>query len=137
MMAKRPRLIAAILVLLGCALCRGEEPETPDTVLSRISSLCHNAAKPVGLEFFIDYYGVFQGNPVGGNSQDFAYSQYLPFGFEWKEPLGWRGGGVRASAVSGAGRDLSKTIGNAFGVSQAWTDNTLFLYEAYVFQRAF
>jgi len=137
MMAKRPRLIFAILVLLGCALCHAEEPEAPDTILSRISSLCHNAAKPVGIEFFIDYYGVFQGNPVGGKSQDFAYSQYLPFGFEWKEPLGWRGGRLRASAVSGAGQDLSATIGNAFGVSQAWTDNTLFLYEAYLVQKAF
>jgi hypothetical protein len=136
-MAKRPRLIVAILVLLGCALCHAAEPEAPDTILSRISSLCHNAAKPVGIEFFIDYYGVLQGNPVGGESQSFAYSQYLPFGFEWKEPLGWRGGGVRVSAVSGAGRDLSATIGNAFEVSQAWTDNTLFLYEAYVVQKAF
>ena len=136
-MAKRPRLIVAILVLLSCALCHAEEPEAPDTILSRISSLCHNAAKPVGIEFFVDYYGVLQGNPIGGKAQDFAYSQYLPFGFEWKEPLGWRGGRLRASAVSGAGRDLSKTIGNAFGVSQAWTDNTLFLYEAYLVQRAF
>lgn len=93
----------------------------PPDILARISSLGQNAAKPVGVEFFIDYYGVFQGNPVGGKSQDFAYSQYLPFGFEWKEPLGWRGGRVRVSAVSGAGRNLSETIGNAFGVSQAWT----------------
>ncbi|MBJ7392628.1 MAG: carbohydrate porin, partial [Chthoniobacterales bacterium] len=86
---------------------------------------------------FVDYYGVFQGNPVGGQSQSFAYSQYLPFGFEWKEPLGWRGGGLRVSAVSGAGRNLSATIGNTFEVSQAWTDNTLFLYEAYIVQKAF
>ena len=139
-MAKRPRLIVAILALLACAMlppARAEEPDEPDTILSRISSLCHNAAKPVGIEFFIDYYGVFQGNPVGGKSQDFAYSQYLPFGFEWKEPLGWRGGGLRVSAVSGAGRDLSTTIGNAFTVSQAWSDNTLFLYEAYLVQKAF
>ncbi|MFM8808804.1 MAG: carbohydrate porin, partial [Chthoniobacterales bacterium] len=137
MMAKRPCLIAAILVLLGCTLAHAAEPDAPDTILSRISSLCHNAAKPVGIEFFIDYYGVFQGNPIGGKAQDFAYSQYLPFGFEWKEPLGWRGGGLRVSAVSGAGRDLSATIGNAFEVSQAWADNTLFLYEAYLVQKAF
>ena len=137
MMAKRPRLIVTLLALLSCALCRAAESDAPDTILSRISSLCHDAAKPVGIEFFIDYYGVFQGNPVGGKSQDFAYSQYLPFGFEWKEPLGWRGGGLRVSAVSGAGRDLSATIGNAFTVSQAWSDNTLFLYEAYLVQKAF
>ena len=136
-MAKRPRLIVAILVLLSCALCHAEEPEAPDTILSRISSLCHNAAKPAGIEFFIDYFGVFQGNPIGGKAQDFAYSQYLPFGLEWKEPLGWRGGSLRVSAVSGAGRNLSESIGNAFTVSQAWDGNTLFLYQAYLVQKAF
>ena len=139
MSAGFPRVIA-IVALLACAMlppARAAEPDAPDTILSRISSLCHNAAKPVGIEFFIDYYGVFQGNPVGGKAQDFAYSQYLPFGFEWKEPLGWRGGGLRVSAVSGAGRDLSASIGNVFTVSQAWTENTLFLYEAYLVQKAF
>jgi carbohydrate-selective porin OprB len=92
---------------------------------------------PLGVEFFVDYFGVFQGNPVGGQSQSFAYSQYLPFGFEWKEPFGWRGGGLRVSAVSGAGRNLSGDIGNAFTVSQAWAENTLFLYQAYLVQTAF
>ena len=140
MMAKRHRTLLVTIALLACGMpqpARAEESDAPDTILSRASSLCHNAAKPIGIEFFIDYYGVFQGNPVGGESQDFAYSQYLPFGLEWKEPLGWRDGALRVSAVSGAGRDLSKTIGNAFSVSQAWTDNTLFLYEAYLVQKAF
>ena len=113
------------------------EPESPDTVLSRISSLLETSAKPVGIEFFVDYFGVFQGNPVGGQSQAFAYSQYLPFGFQWKEPFGWRGGGLRVSAVSGAGSNLSESIGNAFTVSQAWDGNTLFLYQAYLVQKAF
>jgi porin len=106
-------------------------------IFSRASSLLHGAAEPTGLEFFVDYFGVFQGNPVGGQSQSFAYSQYLPFGFEWKEPLGWRGGGLRVSAVSCAGRNLSEDIGNAFIVSQAWDGNTLFLYQAYLVQKAF
>ena len=108
-----------------------------DTILSSISSQLQNVAKPIGVEFFVDYFGVFQGNPIGGKSQDFAYSQYLPFGFEWKEPLGWQGGGIRVSAVSGAGRNLSESIGNAFTVSQAWDGNTLFLYQAYLVQKAF
>ena len=64
----------------------------PDGIFSGISSLLHTAAKPVGIEFFVDYFGVFQGNPVGGQSQGVAYSQYLPFGFVWREPFGWRGG---------------------------------------------
>ena len=132
-------VIATIVLLAGATVqtTHAAEPESPDTILSRISSLLETSAKPVGIEFFVDYFGVFQGNPVGGQSQAFAYSQYLPFGFEWKEPFGWRGGGLRASAVSGAGRNLSSTIGNVFTVSQAWTDNTLFLYEAYFVQKAF
>ena len=113
------------------------EPESPDTVLSRISSLLETSAQPVDLEFFVDYFGVFQGNPVGGQSQGVAYSQYLPFGFEWKEPFGWRGGALKVSAVSGAGNNLSETIGNTFTVSQAWDGNTLFLYQAYLVQKAF
>lgn len=129
----------ALVALAGAALpcSHAEDSENPMSVFSTASSFLQTAAKPVGVDFFVDYYGVFQGNPVGGLSQNFAYSQYLPFGFEWTEPFGWRGGAMRASAVSGAGRNLSATIGNAFEVSQAWTDNTLFLYEAYLVQKAF
>ncbi|MFZ4484920.1 MAG: carbohydrate porin, partial [Chthoniobacterales bacterium] len=109
----------------------------PEKVFSTASHYLQASNNPIGLEFFVDYFGVFQGNPVGGQSQAFAYSQYLPFGFEWKEPFGWHGGGVRVSAVSAAGRNLSESIGNAFTVSQAWADNTLFLYQAYLVQKAF
>jgi porin len=109
----------------------------PQSLLATASHYLQASNNPVGLEFFVDYYGVFQGNPVGGQSQSFAYSQYLPFGFEWKEPFGWRGGELRLSAVSGAGRNLSEPIGNAFTVSQAWDGNTVFLYQAYLVQKAF
>lgn len=44
---------------------------------------------------------------------------------------------MKVSAVSGAGNNLSETIGNAFTVSQAWAGNTLFLYQAYLVQTAF
>jgi len=133
----RSALPSAILcAAISVVSSKAAEPEDSPDILARISSLAQTAAKPIGVELFVDYYGVFQGNPVGGLSQAFAYSQYLPFGFEWKEPLGWRGGGLRVSAVSGAGRNLSENIGNVFGVSQAWADNTLFLYEAYLVQKA-
>ncbi len=82
-MAVRFHTIIAMIVLLACAMARpahAENPEATDTVLSRISSLLQNGAEPVGIEFFVDYFGVFQGNPVGGKSQGVAYSQYLPFG---------------------------------------------------------
>ena len=136
-----PCWIAAIVLaaLLGMGRAGAWEDDSwePLEIFSRASSLLHGAAEPTGLEFFVDYFGVFQGNPVGGQSQSFAYSQYLPFGFEWKEPLGWRGGGLRVSAVSCAGRNLSEDIGNAFIASQAWDGNTLFLYQAYFVQKAF
>lgn len=136
-----PCWIAAIVfaALLGMGRAGAWEDDSwePLEIFSRASSLLHGAAEPTGLEFFVDYFGVFQGNPVGGQSQSFAYSQYLPFGFEWKEPLGWRGGGLRVSAVSCAGRNLSEDIGNAYTVSQAWDGNTLFLYQAYLVQKAF
>jgi porin len=109
----------------------------PENIFSTASHYLQASNNPVGVDFFVDYFGVFQGNPVGGQSQSFAYSQYLPFGFEWKEPLGWRGGALRVSAVSGAGSNLSETIGNAFTVSQAWDGNTLFFYQAYLVQKAF
>ena len=129
-------IFAAIMLLAGAAACAGE-PESPDAFLSRMSALFQNAGEPVGIEVFADYFGVFQGNPAGGKSQAFAYSQYLPFGFKWKNPPGWRGGEVRVSAVAAAGRNLSENIGNAFTVSQAWAGNTIFLYQAYLVQKAF
>jgi carbohydrate-selective porin OprB len=130
-------ILSAALLGIAFANSRAADFEEPLSLFSQASSLLHNAAKPVGVEFFVNYFGVFQGNPVGGQSQSFAYSQYLPFGFEWKEPFGWRGGALRVSAVSGAGRNLSGSIGNAFAVSQAWDGNTLYLYQAYLVQKAF
>ena len=130
-------VVLAMLLHAASPTVRCADDTNRQTITSALSSFLQTSAKPLGVEFFADYFGVFQGNPIGGNSQGFAYSQYLPFGFEWKEPFGWRGGGLRVSAVSGAGRNLSETIGNAFTVSQAWADNTLFLYQAYLVQKAF
>jgi porin len=129
--------VMGLLTVLLLSPARAAEPESPHHFLSMAADYLQASNSPVGVDFFVDYFGVFQGNPVGGQSQSFAYSQYLPFGFEWKEPLGWRGGSLRVSAVSGAGQNLSESIGNAFTVSQAWDGNTLFLYQAYLVQKAF
>jgi len=129
LMSKLRRLLLAALFLAAPLAAWGEDAGKPDTTLARISSL-FQTPNPFGAEIFADYYGVFQGNPVGGLSQDFAYSQYLIFGMKSKEPLGWRGGGFKISAVSAAGRDLSEEIGNAFTVSQAWAGNSLFFTNA-------
>jgi len=57
-------LLPVCFALLSPA--KAVEPEDSPNILVRISSLAQNVAKPVGVEFFVDYYGVFQGNPVGG-----------------------------------------------------------------------
>jgi porin len=120
------------------SLNNAAEPEKhPANPLSIASHYLQASNNPIGVDFFVNYFGVFQGNPVGGQSRAFAYSQYMPFGLEWKEPFGLKGGGLRVSAVSGAGRNLSDNIGNTFTVSQAWDGNTLYLYQAYWFQKAF
>ncbi|MFY8269431.1 MAG: carbohydrate porin, partial [Terrimicrobiaceae bacterium] len=139
-MAARSHTVIATIVLLACAMPRPAHAENTEGVQNLSLSLFLVFPKRRGTRqcrVFIDYCGVFQGNPIGGKSQNFAYSQYLPFGFEWREPFGWRGSALRVSAVSGAGRDLSKSIGNAFTVSQAWDGNTLYLYQAYLVQKAF
>lgn len=132
----RHRLLTAALVLAGSLTGWCEDAGEPAAAFPKISSL-FETPNPLGAKIFADYYGVFQGNPVGGVSQDFAYSQYLIFGVEAKEPLGWHGGRFKISAVSAAGRDLSADIGNAFTVSQAWAGNSLFFYECFITQKAF
>jgi hypothetical protein len=79
---------AAILLAgsMGLTHVSGRAAAFEETLplFSQASSLMQEAAKPIGMEFFVDYYRVFQGNPLGGQSQAFAYSQYLPFGFKLK-----------------------------------------------------
>ena len=86
----RHRLLTAALVLAGSLTGWCEDAGEPAAAFPKISSL-FETPNPLGAKIFADYYGVFQGNPVGGLSQDFAYSQYLIFGVEAKEPLGWHG----------------------------------------------
>jgi hypothetical protein len=47
----------------------------PENVFSTASHYLQASNNPTGVDFFVDYFGVFQSNPVGGRSQAFAYSQ--------------------------------------------------------------
>ena len=108
-MAARSHTVIATIVLLACAMPRPAHAENTEGVQNLSLSLFLVFPKRRGTRryrVFVDYCRVLQGNPIGGKSQSFAYSQYLPFGFTWREPFGWRGGGLKVSAVSGAGRDL-------------------------------
>ncbi|MGC1480375.1 MAG: carbohydrate porin [Chthoniobacterales bacterium] len=86
-------------------------------------------AKAEGIDLFTSYYGVFQGNPVGGLSHEAAYSHLLVFGGEvnLERHLGWRGASLILSGLNATGRNLSDDVGNFFTVSQAYTSQTFAL----------
>ncbi len=88
---------------------------------------------------FFNYWGVFQGNPVGGNSQTTAYSQEMLFGatFDMEKLAGWQGASFRISGADNAGRNLSETIGNVFTVSQSAVTPTAMFCEMYYKQTLF
>lgn len=82
-----------------------------------------------GINPFLNYAGVFQGNPVGGMSHATAYSHEIVFGAELnlQRYLGLPGGSLIVSGINATGDNLSEDIGNLFTVSQAYTSQTILL----------
>ncbi len=91
------------------------------------------ALKDSGVRPFVTYYGVFQGNPVGGIDQSTAWSQELVFGaaLDLGKLLQWQGASLVISGADAAGRNLSDDIGNIFTASQAYVTPTMMFYELY------
>jgi porin len=88
----------------------------------------------IGITPFIDYYGVFQGNPAGGIQQRTAYSHLLLYGagFNFDKLLGIPGGSLFLSGAEATGENLSGSIGNINTVSEAFaTPLTVMFYEIY------
>ena len=89
----------------------------------------------LGVSPFLAYYGVFQGNPVGGIQEDrTAYSHLILFGttLDFNKLIGLPGGSLYVSGAEAAGKDLSTYIGNINSVSEAFvTPDTLMFYELY------
>ncbi len=73
-----------------------------------------------GIVPFVAYWGVFQANPTGGQTQSAAWFQLLQFGGQIEfERYGWKGGSFYASGSFASGHDLSESLGNVFTVSQS------------------
>ena len=53
-------IFSAALLGMALASSRAAVFEEPLSLFSQASSLMHNAAKPVGVEFFVDYFGVVE-----------------------------------------------------------------------------
>jgi len=92
-----------------------------------------------GVTPFFNYWGVFQGNPVGGLSQEVASTHELLFGatFDMEKLLGWKGASFLISGADASGRNLSSAIGNSFTVSQAYATTTGMFCEMYCAQKLF
>lgn len=95
--------------------------------------------KDSGVRPFVTYYGVFQGNPVGGIDQSTAWSQELVFGaaLDLDKLFKLPGASLVISGADAAGRNLSDDIGNIFTASQAYVTPTMMFYELYWQQSLF
>jgi len=87
-------------------------------------------ARKYNVQPFFDYYGVFLGNPVGGNARSAQYGHEIIFGAEVS--LGGLSSALKetsiiVSGVQGAGRNLSAWIGNDLTVNEAYTQQTIAL----------
>jgi porin len=89
--------------------------------------------KDAGVKPFITYYGVFQGNPIGGLDQSAAWSQELTFGatLDLEKLLKVPGASIVISGADAAGSNISDDIGNIFTASQAYVTPTMMFYELY------
>jgi porin len=88
----------------------------------------------IGITPSLTYYGVFQGNPVGGIQQRNAYSQLMLLGIElnFEKLVGLPGGSLTISGAQAMGDNLSSYIGNINPVSEAFaTPSTLLFYQLY------
>jgi porin len=92
-----------------------------------------------GITLSLSYYGVFQGNPVGGITQETAYSHSIFFGVELnlEQLVCLPGASLLISSADGAGNNLSIPIGNINTVSEAYVTPTIMFYELYWKQRLF
>jgi len=92
-----------------------------------------------GVTPFFNYWGIFQGNPVGGLSQDVAYAHEMLFGatFDMEKLAGWKGASFKVSGSANSGRNLSTQIGNVFDTAESYVTPTGMFYELYYAQKLF
>ena len=84
-----------------------------------------------GVEISASYTNNIAGNPVGGKSAGFTYTDNVSFGLElnFEELIGWKGLSVTVSGLNRAGSSLSQdNIGNQFTVQQVYGGQTAMFY---------
>jgi porin len=137
---------SGFLVLLAMAVrlvaAPPEPVQKPVKLLGLGEGLDREFAKltDAGITPFLAYYGVSQGNPMGGIKQRTAYSHLILFGaaLNFDKLVGLSGGSLTISGAEAEGKNLSEDIGNINNVSEAFvTPHTLLLYELYWKQMLF
>lgn len=96
-------------------------------------------AGDVGVTPFFSYWGIFQGNPVGGQAQEVGYAHEMLFGatFDMQKLVGWNGASFKISGASNSGTNLSTAIGNVFNTAESYVTPTGMFYEMYYAQKLF
>ncbi len=92
-----------------------------------------------GVTPFFNYWGVFQGNPVGGLTREVAYTDEMLYGvtLDMEKLVGWKGASFKISGAQNNGRNLSTDIGNVFNVSESYVTPTAMFYELFYHQVLF
>ncbi len=91
-----------------------------------------------GVEISASYTNNIAGNPVGGNSQSFAYADNFSFGIQLdlEKLIKWQGLTLTVSGLDRNGSNLSaRNIGNQFTVQQVYGTQTAVFYGLILEQR--
>ena len=91
-----------------------------------------------GVEFSFTYVNNLAGNPTGGLSQGFTYTDNIAFGtkLNLEKLIGWRGGTLTIAATDRNGNSLSRDyIGNQFTVQQVYGGQTVILTDLHLTQK--
>lgn len=97
-----------------------------------------NAFDDKGVEFVFNYTTNLAGNPVGGMSQGFTYTDNIYFGvqLDMEKLVGWKGALITVSGLDRNGTSLSQqNIGNQFTVQQIYGGQTAMFYALFLEQK--
>jgi porin len=133
------RVLAAMLVLACVATGRGAEVALADWwqgESSWPSMAWREGLADDGISFSGSFDSFFFGNPAGGQSQAFAYTQSLYFQLDadLEKIAGWKGGSLVWSWADNAGSDLSQAVGNEFQIVGDYGPNTFYFDLLYLQQ---
>jgi hypothetical protein len=136
MTGRRPGFLVLLVAAVKLVAAPPEPIQKPVKLLGLGENVDREFAKltDIGITPSLTYYGVFQGNPVGGIQQRTAYSQLILVGVElnFEKLVGLPGGSLTISGAQAMGENLSSYIGNINTVSEAFsTPDTVLFYQLY------